>query len=548
MLTYSPQQDALARPTEKPWLLLLLTFVWLWPGILGHDPWRPVEPYVNAVVTDMLSGGSWLIPSIHGEPYLESPPLYYWVAALFARLFSPWLLPEHDAARLATPFFMAIALTFAGGAGRELIGRRHGRSVVLALIGCIGLIVTGHQMTPAVAGFAGFAAAFYALAVALSAPGLAGALLALGLVVSFLSSSLLEVALIVLVALMLPAFSAWRNKQYAITLTLALLLALPACALWPWLFAKAAPLAFQAWWRDSALAPLSTLGHIALFHEIGYYPGVVFWYAWPAWPLAGWTLYRYRNLDQPMLQLPLMFFGVILILLTLSSRQNPEYALPLLLPMAVLAAVELDTLRRGAAAFFNWFGLMTFGFFGLLVWAGWAAMNFGWPPKLAERATYFSPFYHPQVSVAATLAALIATAVWLWAVTRRHLRGRQALTNWAAGVTLFWGLAMTLWLPWLDATRSYRPVVESMLQVMPKQAASCLAVRRDDWLGRISWEYFGGLKLKPFDRAEPAHCNYWLELRHSDQAFAIPGWHVLWRGKRPRDTGELYVLLQRNPL
>ncbi|WP_230368889.1 hypothetical protein [Paludibacterium denitrificans] len=89
-------------------------------------------------------------------------------------------------------------------------------------------------------------------------------------------------------------------------------------------------------------------------------------------------MYRNRRYDQPVLQLPLMFFAVILILLTFSDRQSPEYAMPLLLPLSVLAAVELDQLRRGAAAFLNWFGLMTFGFFGLLIWAGWAAMNFGW--------------------------------------------------------------------------------------------------------------------------------------------------------------------------
>lgn len=74
-----------------------------------------------------------------------------------------------------------------------------------------------------------------------------------------------------------------------------------------------------------------------------------------------------------------MFFAVVLILLTLSSRPNMTYAMPLLLPLSLLAAVELDNLKRGAAAFLNWFGLMTFGFFALLVWAGWAAMNFGWP-------------------------------------------------------------------------------------------------------------------------------------------------------------------------
>ncbi|MBI3144774.1 MAG: hypothetical protein HYZ18_05800 [Pseudogulbenkiania sp.] len=547
MLTYTPDSDSrLAQPTEKPWLLLLLTFVWLWPGILGHDPWKPDEPYVLAVIEDMLRHGHWLLPSIQGQPYLEAPPLYYWVAAGFARLLSPWALPLHDAARLATPFFMAIALLLAGMAGRELIGRRHGRSVVLILIGCLGLIATGHQMNTLVAGFAGFAAAFYALTLTLRSPGLAGAILGAATVTVFLSTSLLEVALIWLVAVLLPAFSAWRHPRYLITLSMALVLALPLMLVWPMALAKAQPQVFAAWWQGYALGPLNGFGRLGVFHDFGYYPLVSLWYTWPAWPLAAWTLYRHRHLDQPRLQLPLMFFGVVMILLTLSTRQSSEYALPMLLPMAMLAAVELDTLKRGAAAFLNWFGLMTFGFFGLLIWAGWAAMNFGWPEKLAQRAKYFSPYYEPSVSALAALCALFATLVWLWAVTRRNLRGRQAVTNWAAGITLFWGLAMSLWLPWLDAAKSYRPVVASMLRALPADAR-CVATERSHLLTRLSWHYYGGLTLTPFTAGQPIPCDYRLVNRTPAEGLAEPGWTMIWQGRRPREKSEIFGLFRRSP-
>ncbi|MCW3479278.1 hypothetical protein OL229_06820 [Neisseriaceae bacterium JH1-16] len=547
MLTYTPPQDPnLAKPTEKPWLLLLLTFIWLWPGIIGHDPWKPVEPFATAVVQGMLSSHNWLLPTTQGIPHLESPPLYYWVAAGFVKLFSPWLLTMPDAARLATPFFMAIALTLMGGAGRLLIGRRHGRSVVLILIGCIGLIATGHQMNPIVAGFAGFAAAFYALALALTSPGLAGAILGVGLVVTFLSTSLLEVVLIASVAALLPAFSAWRNKSYAITLILALLIAVPLALIWPMAFAKVHPAEFAQWWNYYALGPLNGIGHISLFHELGYYPKVVFWYCFPAWPLAAWALHRRRDLNSPMLQLPLMFFAVVLILLTLSDRQAPEYAMPLLLPMALMAAVELDTLKRGAAALFNWFGLMTFGFFGILVWLGWLAMNYGWPAKLAERSAYFSPYYQPQVSTFAAVCALIASLVWVWAVTRRNLRGRQAVTNWAAGITLLWGLGLTLWLPWLDAAKSFRPVVEQMVDALPP-SVSCVATEDRNRLARLSWEMYGDMKLKTFPKGSPdVPCNWRLRVVHKNDGLAEPGWTLMWSGSRPRDDIQ-FGLYQRTP-
>lgn len=543
MLTYSAsQQGDLPRTTEKPWLLLLLAFIWLWPGILGHDPWKPAEPWVLAVVLDMLHNGHWLVPTIQGVPYLASPPLYYWVASGFVHLLSPWLLPAHDAARLATPLFMAIALWCAGGTGRELIGRRHGRSVVLILIGCIGLIDTGHQMTPAVAGFAGYAAAFYALSLSARLPALAGALLGAGSTVLFLSTSLLDLALLWAVIILLPVFSSWRHRRFLITVCMAILFGMPLILIWPMAFAKYHPALFELWWQYHALGALHGFRKIGMFHDVGYYFTTSLWYAWPAWPLAGWSLYRCRRHDWPMLQLPVLFFVVIILLLTFSGVQASQNAMPLLLPLSVLAAIELDSLRRGPAAALNWFGLMTFGFFGLLIWLGWGAMNFGWPATLAGRAHYFSPYYVAHVSLPLALCGLFATLVWIWALTRRNLRGRQAVTNWAAGITLFWGLAGSLWLPWLDAMKSYRPVVESMQRSLPAGKA-CIGTGADHLLARISWRYYGGITLQ----TDPAsQCAMRLLIR-SKPVEATEGWQILWQGQRPRADDEIYVLERRRP-
>lgn len=541
MLTYSPSNDAnLPRPTEKPWLLLLLAFVWLWPGILGHDPWKPDEPYTLAVILNMLQSGHWLVPSIGNEAYLNAPPLYYWVSSVFVRLLSPWLLAAHDAARLATPFFMAIAMFCAGGAGRELIGRRHGRSVVLILIGCIGLVDTGHVMTPTVACFAGYAAAFYALALCLRLPALSGALLGVASTVLLLSSSLLDLALLWSVMVLLPAFSAWRNKRYAITVAMALLVGVPMMLVWPLEFARYYPDLFQVWWQHYALGELNGFNHLGLFHDFGYYFKTSLWYAWPAWPLAGWSLYRCRRYDAPMMQLPAMFFIVVILLLTLSGVQAIKNTMPLLLPLSLLAAIELDTLRSGAAAALNWFGLMTFGVFGLLVWFGWAAMNYGWPAQLAGRARYFSPFYLPHVSALEAVGALIATLVWLWALTRRNLRGRQAVTNWAAGITLLWGLIGTLWLPWLDALKSYRPVVNSMV-ASRLASPGCIATDPANLMARVSWQYYAGITL---DTATPSRCRQRIAVRPHN-AVADPGWLPLWYGSRPREDEEIFVLERR---
>ena len=45
MLTYTPPDPRRPQKThEKPWLLLLMAFAWLWPGVFSHDLWNPAEP------------------------------------------------------------------------------------------------------------------------------------------------------------------------------------------------------------------------------------------------------------------------------------------------------------------------------------------------------------------------------------------------------------------------------------------------------------------------------------------------------------------------
>lgn len=547
MLTYTPPKPPEAvRPTEKPWLLLLLVFIWLWPGIFGHDPWRPDEPYVLGIVQSFLDTGNWLVPHIVGVPYLESPPLYHWLAAIFAAAFSPWLMPMHDAMRIATPVLAALSLWCMGLSGRDLLGKHHGRSVVLILIGSLGLMMPGHVLSTDIAVFFGFSLGFYALSQGLTQGWRAGALLAAASVILLLSSSLMEVALLLMVALMLPAFRAWRGRESLRMLIVALTLGLPAALVWPLLLNKSHPELFNYWWEMQALGPFNGFGRLAFLHDFGYYFKNFPWFTWPAWPLAGWALWRRRaHLDHPAMQIALLFFGVLIVLLTLSPKQTQALALPLLLPLALLAASELDSLRRGASAFLNWFGLMTFGLLGVFIWAGWLAMNFGWPHKLAERSLYFSPAYVPQVSGTLLLIAVIASSAWLWAVTRSHMRGRQAVTNWAAGATLVWGLAMSLWLPWFDAQKSYRAPIHEMMRVLPTD--SCVATAEGNQAFRALWYYFEGLKMPTTESAQGRACRYRLIRQLGDAPQPIVGWTTLWKGHRAGDRDERLLLIQRDP-
>ena len=54
---------------------------------------------------------------------MEKPPLFYITAALFAQGFG-WLLPLHDAARLAPPSTWTLTFCSSGLTARELYGQR----------------------------------------------------------------------------------------------------------------------------------------------------------------------------------------------------------------------------------------------------------------------------------------------------------------------------------------------------------------------------------------------------------------------------------------
>ncbi|MHB1590300.1 MAG: ArnT family glycosyltransferase, partial [Sulfuricella sp.] len=154
--THSSSRSAL-------FLLATLCLAWILPGLIGHQPWKPDEAYSFGLIYHIIQSGDWIVPTLGGEPFMEKPPLYFITAALFGKTFS-FALPLHDAARLATGFYMAITLLLTGLTGRELWGKGHGRLSVLILIGCLGLLIHGHEMITDTALLAGFAIAIYGLA------------------------------------------------------------------------------------------------------------------------------------------------------------------------------------------------------------------------------------------------------------------------------------------------------------------------------------------------------------------------------------------------
>ena len=107
-------------------ILIVFCALYLLPGLIGHDPWKNEDAMHFGVAFSILDGNHWMVPQLAGEPWLSSPPLFYWVAAILAKTLGV-IMPLHDAARLASGLFIGIMLLCMAGAVRLLIGHEAAR-------------------------------------------------------------------------------------------------------------------------------------------------------------------------------------------------------------------------------------------------------------------------------------------------------------------------------------------------------------------------------------------------------------------------------------
>jgi 4-amino-4-deoxy-L-arabinose transferase-like glycosyltransferase len=543
MYAYPEHQREHPITPGKAALLAALCLVWLLTGVIGHDPWKPDEAYSFGLVYSMLERGDWLVPMLAGVPAMDKPPLFYWTAALFAKLSAPWL-PLHDGARLASAFYTGLTLLFTGLAGRELFGKGRGWAAAVILVGCLGMLVRAHQLITDLALLAGCAMMLYGYTLILRHSSKAALWIGSGVGIGFMSKGFIAPILFLLISAGLLTFQLWRNRYYLRTLLMAVIFALPWLSLWPWLLYSHSPQLFTEWAWTHNIGRWFQYAGGGDYREAFYYLKILPWLAWPALPLAVWAVWEARRkvLREPEFQLPLVAFGVMLLTLSIVPNIKEVFALPMLLPLALLATAALATLRRGAANALDWFGIMTFGFLAILLWWGWAGLLQDNHAKITLWLKDYQPGFTPAFREIPFWIAATATLAWMAFVWRAGRSIRRAVINWAAGVTLIWVLAMTLWLPWLDAGKSYRRMVMDLKAHLPAQY-TCIAGSHLGDSQRAMLHYFGAILPQAAD--DPA-CD--LRLIHqlpAAPAFSDEAWRLRWQGGRPGDRNELYRLYEK---
>ncbi len=551
------------------WGLFLLCMLYILSGLLGRDPWKHDDAAGFGIMWTMAEGGwqDWLSPHIAGLPRPQEGPLAYWIGALCIKLFG-WLVGDVMAARLATVFFFLLGssavwycayllgrrgaaqplrLAFGGQPEPKDYGRTLADGALLIYLGCLGLLIHSHSTSANALQVSMVALALYAATRHCDSRSRASALglgVALGLLV--LSRGWLVPAALWLATVTLETARLRRGPAplLAISLPVALLVG-GSWALAAWLLQPfgASPIGeWMAW----------NLDHFGLprWPTIKYLLTNGIWFSWPAWPFAAWAVYAWRKQALPLhIALPLMFCLALGALALMYPRSDESALLPLLPPLAVLAAFGLPTMKRGAINAVDWFSVMMLTTCAGFIWLGWIAKQTGWPGWLARNAFKLAPGYKPEFGLLPFLVAVLASIAWIllvhWRISRRPKVLWRAVVLSSGGVILCWLLLMTLWLPWGNYMRSYATVAHEMAAALPEKGCIASTVSPAQ---RASFAYFSGV---PFDRLENAPCKYLL-LRDTgggatERLLRRYGehWRLVWEGHRAADRDERFRLYQR---
>jgi dolichol-phosphate mannosyltransferase len=142
-------EDESARRREQPEPALLLTLILcLVAGLLFFSRLacplqEPQEARYAEIPRQMLAEGHWLVPVLHGQPYLDKPPLLYWLVMGSYQVFG-----VHDwSARLVScaAAFLSVLVTF--GWGRRVVGIRAAFAGALVLCLSARFIQLGRLLT-----------------------------------------------------------------------------------------------------------------------------------------------------------------------------------------------------------------------------------------------------------------------------------------------------------------------------------------------------------------------------------------------------------------
>jgi len=304
-------------------------------GIGRTELWPPDETRVAEISREMLVEGTWSVPRLNGRPFLEEPPLFYWLQAAAYRVAGG---PSAVAARIPAALSAVAVLPAA-----IILGRLAGASVgltVLALCTAPEFWWMARSGTPdtALAATTSLALVLFLLAWRSGRASLLAAA-TICAAVAFWLKSLLGVGL---ATLTVATFVGWKGRgrlRWRDLLIAALALALAAGVWLVVLWRAEGPGAVTFFVVTNHLGRLlgaPNQGHVrSVFYylpemAVGLFPWSL---ALPASFAAAW-----KERDEPARCFALLWAATMLLALSASTSKNAHYLLPAYPALAVLVA------------------------------------------------------------------------------------------------------------------------------------------------------------------------------------------------------------------
>lgn len=394
------------------------------PGLMDPDEGRYAE-----IAREMLLLKDWLVPHLNLLPYLEKPPLVYWLTALSFKV----LGFSELAARLPSALCALGGIILAYGLGRAFWGPAAGMLGALVLATCGGYVAMGRILTldMALTFFLNLGVGLGYLALSRERRGLwFWAYLALALGVLTKGP----------VALVLPAIiwtaAAWsQGRPWLRSWLHPWPLAFLAAVSLPWFLGVM--IRYPDFWRFFILEQHLGRYLTAYIHHhqpFYYYLPILLAFMLPWSLVLPWALGRERIRGNPDRLFLIIWAATVFFFFTLSRGKLAPYILPALLPLALLVGQSLSELAGGGRRLADSRGLrLTLGFWTLLAWL--ALGLYIWPPAFLTPLVLQGALVTPCALLGVAVLALTPT----FALILRRV-GVLLVGAFLLGVLVFWGM------------------------------------------------------------------------------------------------------------
>lgn len=542
MLTYN--EKIKPKRKDRPWLLLILALIWVFGTAFFHSPWEPYEPFVLSVVKSILRDNNWLVPYVSHVPYLEIQPFYFWLFAAILKLFNVNNIDSiANGVRLINTTLIFAVIALSAHVGSKLSAFKNGRSVVLILISSVGFITLSYQVTPDIMVLLGICLYLYALQLHRELPGISGWLLFTGLLFISISFSCEFILIALLTLILLPLIDKhWRNRDFYMTAVISVTLF--AIIFYSYCYSlQQVDKDFFWLWKNRYMEILH-IQNYNILRQLKETALIMSWFVAPASFLVIWTLYKrkWAIFTDKIIQVNIILAVMFFIFTVFSGKNVGQSIFPIILPFVFIASLEIDSIRITIVSLLNWFSIFIFGTFGAAIWVSYILFNLNMPQAFIYWVLHLTQQFHYQFSIWHLFLAIVITAIWLFMITRRGIRGREVVSNWASGTTFILVLFLTLWLPWFDSILTFRPMVAHSLKHI--NTKGCVITNGTNTVQGALWYYYADINLLPaFFNLNFNVCTQALLAIENVNEVDQKIWTIVWQEKRPIDK-KMYVVLQ----